>query len=286
VTIEPSEQPAPATPITAMPISVATWNLWWRFGEFAERQEPIARALRAADADIICLQEVWAVEGEHDQAAWLAKQTDRHFRREDTAARNGMSFANAVLSRWPIIASTNHALPGIDNKPSHRKAMHVVIDSPRGHLHVFCTHLDQRFDNSTLRQRQLHAICELASAIERDSKTDFPIILAGDLNAVPDSDEIRSLTGRRPPYVQGLVFTDAWEVGGPFGDPGWTWRADNPLLNRQAQWPNRRLDYVLTSWPRTSGQGTPETARLLGTKPDAETGVMPSDHAGLFVTLR
>jgi endonuclease/exonuclease/phosphatase family metal-dependent hydrolase len=270
----------------AEPITVATWNLWWRFGDYAARQEPIAKVLSAADPDVICLQEVWAQVDQHDQARWLGERLDRHVCRQDTAERNGLSFSNAVLSRWPIIASHNHSLPGLDGKPSHRKVVHVVLDSPRGAMHVLCTHLDQRFDNSSLRQRQLQAICDLAAGIERSTDTDFPIVLAGDLNAVPDSDEIRALTGRRPPYRAGLVFSDAWEIAGVPGDPGWTWRADNPLLTGQAQWPNRRLDYIMTSWPRTSGQGTPVAARLIGTVPDAETGVMASDHAGLLATLR
>jgi endonuclease/exonuclease/phosphatase family metal-dependent hydrolase len=266
------------------PITIATWNLWWRFGKFEHRQEPIAQVLAAANADIVCLQEVWAKEDDRDQAAWLGDRLRLFTSRHDTATRDGLSFANAVLSRWPIVASTNTALPGPDGKPSHRKVLHATLDTPRGAMHVLVTHLDQRFDNSAVRSAQLKVIAELAASIPRDPATDFPVILAGDLNAVPDSDEVRTLTGRRPPFVPGMVFTDAWEVAGTTGDPGWTWRADNPVLVGQAQWPNRRLDYVMTSWPRTSGQGTPETARLIGTAPI--DGVMASDHAGLLVSLR
>jgi endonuclease/exonuclease/phosphatase family metal-dependent hydrolase len=266
------------------PITVLTWNLWWRFGSFQQRQEPILQTLREADADIICLQEVWAKEGERDQAAWLGEHLHRHVARHDTAQRDGLSFSNAILSRWPITASSNHALPGADGQPSHRRAIQATIDSPRGPIHVFCSHLDQRFDNSAVRQQQLKTICALAKGITRNTETDFPVILAGDLNAVPDSDEIRALTGRRPPYESGLVFTDAWEVAGSTnGDPGWTWRADSPLL-AQAHWPNRRLDYIMTSWPRTSGQGTPVAAKLIGVEP--VDGVMASDHAGVWAALR
>jgi endonuclease/exonuclease/phosphatase family metal-dependent hydrolase len=271
-------------PQTVEPITVVTWNLWWRFGGFHQRQQPILQVLQEANAGIVCLQEVWAKDAERDQAAWLGEHLNLHVARHDTAHRDGLSFANAILSRWPIISSESHSLPGIEGQPALRQVIHAVIDSPRGKLHVFATHLDQRFDNSALRQKQLLLISTLANSIERNTDTDFPIILAGDLNAVPDSDEIRSLTGRRPPYKAGLVFTDAWEVvGAPAGDPGWTWRADNPLL-AQAHWPNRRLDYIMTSWPRKSGQGTPVAARLIGTT--AVDGVMPSDHSGVWAALR
>ncbi len=274
----------PANASAVAPITVLTWNLWWRFGNFAQRQEPILQVLREADADIICLQEVWAKEGDRDQAQWLGEQLERHVARHDTAQRDGLSFSNAILSRWPILSSSNHALPGVDGQPSHRRAIQATVESPRGPIHVFCTHLDQRFDNSAVRQQQLKTICALAKAIPRDTEVDFPVILAGDLNAVPDSDEIRALTGRRPPYERGMTFTDAWEVvGTPSGDPGWTWRADSPLL-AQAHWPNRRLDYIMTSWPRTSGQGTPVAARLIGV--EAVDGIMASDHAGVWAALR
>ncbi len=287
--IEPEVQPDPALPDPALPdpalpITVVTWNLWWRFGGFQQRQQPILDVLKDADADIICLQEVWAKDNERDQAAWLGEHLGRHVVRHDTAHRDGLSFANAILSRWPIVASESHALPGAEGHPALRRVIHATIESPRGLIHVFATHLDQRFDNSALRQKQLHLISTLAKSIDRNPDTDFPIILAGDLNAVPDSDEIRTLTGRRPPFVPGLVFTDAWEVvGSPAGDAGWTWRNDNPLL-ALAHWPNRRLDYIMTSWPRKSGQGTPVAARLIGTTP--VDGVMPSDHAGVWAALR
>jgi endonuclease/exonuclease/phosphatase family metal-dependent hydrolase len=264
------------------PISVVTWNLGWRFLNFEARQEPIARILAGTDADVMCLQEVWAKEGDGDQVAALGERLGLHAVRHDTASRDGLSFANGILSRWPVLESRNVSLPGADGKPSHRKVIHAVLESPRGDMHVLNTHLDHRFDNSALRAKQLQTICELTAGIERSAATDFPVVFAGDLNATPDSDEIRALTGRRAPYVPGLVFSDAWEIAGD-ESPGYTWRRDNPLL-QLAQWPNRRLDYVLTSWPRTSGQGTPIGAQLIGT---AEVdGTMASDHAGLHVLLR
>ncbi len=274
--------------VTAMsaPISVVTWNVGWRFGDWQPRQEPIAVTLERSGADIICLQEVWAERHEGsdcaDQAALLADRLGMHQVRGETAANSEVSFSNAVLSRWPITSMINLLLPNSTGAPGHRRALHVTLDTPRGSLHVITAHLDHRFDGSGTRTRQLAVICAHIAALERSPATDFPVIFAGDLNATPESDEIRALTGRRVPYENGLVFTDAWEVAGD-GSPGHTWRRDNPLLHL-AQWPNRRLDYILTSWPRTSGQGTPIACRLIGHEP--VHGVMASDHAGVQAILR
>ena len=265
------------------PLSVATWNLGWRFGGWEARQEPIALTLEAIDADIVCLQETWgdSASGEN-QAAQLATRLGLHHVAGETASHNAVSFMNAVLTRWPIVDSGNIVLPNAAAKPGHRRALHVVLDSPRGQLHVVTTHLDHRFDGSATRAAQLSVICEHIASIDRNPSTDFPVLLCGDFNAVPDSDEIRTLTGRKPPLVDGQVFSDAWEIAGD-GSPGYTWRADNPLLHL-AQWPNRRLDYIFASWPRTSGQGTPIACRLFGLHPVDE--VMPTDHAGVQAILR
>jgi endonuclease/exonuclease/phosphatase family metal-dependent hydrolase len=266
------------------PISVVTWNVGWRFGNWQVRQTPIAVTLERTGADIICLQEVWAEQrdGGDDQAAMLADQLHMHHVRHETASNHEVSFSNAVLSRWPIIESTNIVLPNSTGQPGHRRAVHAAISTPRGTMHVVTTHLDHRFDGSATRTAQLDTICAYIAALQRNPATDFPVIFAGDLNAVPDSDEIRTLTGRRPPHVAGQIFSDAWEASGD-GSPGYTWRRDNPLLHL-AQWPNRRLDYLFTSWPRTTGQGTSIACRLIGVDPI--DGVMASDHAGVQAILR
>src|SRR2546430_13804816 len=53
-------------------LRVATWNVWWRFGPWAERQPAIAETLRRIDADVIALQEVWDVDDGSGQSEALA----------------------------------------------------------------------------------------------------------------------------------------------------------------------------------------------------------------------
>ena len=41
-----------------------------------------------------------------------------------------------------------------------------------------------------------------------------PVIVCGDFNTGPDSDEIRMLTGRAATAAPGKVFYDSWEIAG------------------------------------------------------------------------
>ena len=73
------------------------------------------------------------------------------------------------------------------------------------------THLLSLLFHSAERECQVRAIVEFLAEHERKLRL---TIVGGDVNAAPDSDEIRLLTGRRPPASPGWVFLDAWETRG------------------------------------------------------------------------
>ena len=75
---------------------------------------------------------------------------------------------------------------------------------------------------------------------------------------------------------------DCWEQAGD-GGPGHTWVAANPYL-ADATWPNRRLDYLMVSWPRPRPVGNPLSCSVFGL--DAVGTVVPSDHLGVVAELR
>ncbi len=260
---------------------VVTWNVWWRFGPWEERFAGIVATLEALDADVICLQETWVDEpGAPTQADLLGAALGRH-----AVAGERRRMANAVLSRWPIVSAQTFSLGVSPGGYDVRHAVLAELDAPHGRQLVASAHLDHRFDASASRQRQVQALAELVAGHRGDPATDSPVVVGADLNAVPDSDEVRMLTGRREPAVDGLVFTDAWEVAGD-GGPGWTWRGDNPHL-ATASWPNRRLDYVLVSWPRPDGSPlTPVSCRLAGDGPAQGSPHWPSDHLAVVADLR
>ena len=259
-------------------VRVATWNLWWMFGPWQERAPRIERVLADIDADVVCLQEVWVdLSTGESSASRLAEALGYHVAVANAAELEGVGFANAVLSRWPIRSSAWEALPSPAEFEEHRVVLRADVDGPRGPMQVFTTHLHWRMDHSHIRQEQVRAI---GAFVAGSPDRTFPAVLCGDFNAEPDSDEIRLLTGRAAAPVPGLVLSDAWEHVGE--GAGLTWRGDNPYQAGSA-WPNRRLDYVFVSWPRPKPLGNPVGAHLAGVGP--VDGVVPSDHAAVVVDL-
>ncbi len=259
-----------------------TWNLWWRFGPWEQRQRAIVETIRAVSPDVVCLQEVW-VEGDDDLASTIAAELGAHCVRSDAIGRHSVGFANAVLSRWPLERIADEPLPQRDGSPGHRRVVAATADSPWGAWPVASTHLDHRFDESSTRMLQAGRLLELAADWRGDATTDLPVVLGGDLNALPDSDEVRLLTGRRA-GVAGIVMSDAWEHCGD--GLGATWQRDNPYTAGSA-WPERRIDYVMVSWPRPKPTGNPIRASIAGTGPVDVDGVdvWASDHAAVVVDL-
>ncbi|MDJ0767821.1 MAG: endonuclease/exonuclease/phosphatase family protein [Ilumatobacter sp.] len=257
---------------------VATWNVWWRNGDWEARQPAILQALRDIDADIVGLQEMSSRDP--DQPAWLREELGYHLVASPDADEDEHALVNAIASRWPIVDAVWHYLDVGDMKP-HRTVLRATIDMQGTVLQVYCTHLSHGFDQSDLRRRQLDQIAGMVAAERGDPATSFPPIVLGDLNAVPESDEIRRMTGLSAPAADGLVFTDAWaQIGN--GD-GATYSAHNPYVVDSA-WPERRLDYVLVGWPRPRPQGNPVRGRLFGVGP--VRGVVASDHYGVVVELQ
>lgn len=255
-----------------------TWNLWWRFGDnWRARHDAIGATLESLAPDIVCCQEVWAEQDGDDQAAQLAQRLGMHVAHHPRFGRRGLSFGNAIFSRTPILSSSVHSL-AVGDQSGHRNAVVARIARGDETVPVICTHLEHRFPLSEIRQGQMHTLCEVAAA-EHDPDG-FPVVLTGDFNAVPTSDEIRLLTGERPPPVPDLVFNDAWAQAGD--GSGHTWNGSNPYLS-QAMWPNRRIDYVFISAPRPVPKGNVTSIDLVGTEPI--DGIVPSDHYGLVVDL-
>jgi endonuclease/exonuclease/phosphatase family metal-dependent hydrolase len=262
---------------------VATWNLWWHFGANPElRLRGIELTLQGLDADVICLQEVYRDRGGADDAKRLADLLGRHAVRTAPDRTEEQSLGNALLSRWPVSEHGERLLPDANGPAGHRRALWAVLAAPFGPLPVISTHLAFRFDESLVRQQQARGLAALAVDLRGpDPSIAPPVLLCGDLNAVPDSDELRLLTGRSPVTIAGLVFNDCWPQ--VRDDPGHTWVRRNPHLV-DSVWPERRLDYVLVSWPRPAPLGNPAQAFVIGDGPI--DGLWPSDHLGVAVDLR
>lgn len=261
-----------------MSLRVMTWNLWWHFGPWEERQPLIVDAIRETDSDVVCLQEVWSDEDD-DQLDHIADALEMYAVRTDPVFYAGQSFGNAVMSRWPLDRIADVRLPRADRAASHRRVVAAAIDTPFGRWPVASTHLDHRFDRSADRCAQLRHLMELTVGWRGDPANDLPVIVGADLNAVADTDEVRMATGRTS-GVDGIVFSDVWEQVGD--GSGATWLCENPYSSDSA-WPDRRIDYLLVSWPRPNPVGNPIRAWLVGHGGDSP--VWPSDHLALVADM-
>ena len=264
-------------PLVDSSVTVATWNVAWRFLDFEARQPAILATLQRLDADIICLQEAWEWQG-RSQPQQLADALGMH---AVFAARYdfmGDRLGNAILSRWPIASHEHIALPCPADKEEFRLCLRADIDGPRGPLHVYTTHLHNRFEHAGIRDQEA---AEVARFIQRTAEAKQPPILCADFNAPPDADCVRGLTGRSAIEGVELAMIDAWEAAGE--GPGWTWDNRNPLAALELE-PNRRIDYVLSGMPTDGGRGHVRKARVFGLS--AVDGVQPSDHFGVVAAVR
>ncbi len=258
---------------------VLSWNLWWQFGPWEERRPAIEAEVVRINPDIALFQEVWSSD-EEDQAQCLAERTGLHMVRTTDPKGRPQKFGNAILSRWPIESSELIRLPDQNGDPSHRTALAATVATPAGPQLFTVTHLAWQYDAGPLRVRQLQAVVDLVERLRSKDPESAPAVIGGDFNAVPESDEIRRLTGMAESFQPGLVFTDCWAAVGD--GPGYTWSRDNPH-SAEALWPRRRLDYVFVAWPRPKPLSNPLAMELAGVQP--VEGIVPSDHYAVVADL-
>jgi endonuclease/exonuclease/phosphatase family metal-dependent hydrolase len=259
-------------------LRVVTWNLWWQFGDWKARADAIAATLEELQPDVVCLQEVWQ-EGERNQAALLAARLGLQHIFALERSEDGVDQGLALLSRWPLAEIEHHKLATpSDSAPN--LLLRAIVHGPRGAFALASTHLVSLLFRSAERERQVRGIVELLAQRKRKPAL---TILCGDFNAAPDSDEIRLLTGRRPPAVPGWTFLDAWEVAGD-GSPGHTFAKSNPNT-APVLLPDLRWDYIFVSWPSgPGGKGHPLRTQVAGAA--AQDRVVASDHYAVVTDLR
>lgn len=256
-----------------------TWNLWSRFGPWEARMAAIIQETGNTRPDLLLLQEAWEDNGQC-QASIIADSLGFATALGLAQHRPGGHSRNAICSRWPLRETEEIPLPtSPDAEPSNYLLM-AVVEAPYGPHLVATTHLEWRYDASLQRQAQLTAACSAITARQIDRNLRLPTLFGGDLNADCGSDEIRRLTGQSEPYVGGLVFTDAWAATNT--EHGHTVSQANPHAI-DAHFPGRRVDYVLTGWPRPKPTLNPRRAWLAGMTNDK--GVTPSDHYAIVVDL-
>ncbi|MBW6458179.1 MAG: endonuclease/exonuclease/phosphatase family protein [FCB group bacterium] len=147
----------------------------------------IADVILAEKPDLVGLQEVdhlTARSEKFDAIAFFEAYTGMHVIYMKTFDYQGGAFGNMILSRFPVIAEEEIRLPSRENYEP-RLLMKVSVLTDRGDtLSFYNTHLDHHGTDSD-RPAQMQKI---ADVIRKDS---WPVILLGDLNCEPGSDEFK-----------------------------------------------------------------------------------------------
>ena len=268
-------------------VRIATWNLWGRYGPWEARLPVIIENLSAINADILALQEVWEddTRNQADEIAAALGCTEPVY--AANLERDGVRSGNAVLSRWPIARHEVRVLP---RRGAHERDRRRGRRAP---VRVRGGRRAARTDPDVLRAPQLVGRPQRdppgagrrrsAASSARRGPASFPAVLCGDLNADPQSDEIRMLTGRAASPVPRVIFRDAWEAAGNT-EPGYTWSNDNPFAAASLDL-DRRIDHVMVGRPKLGGVGHVRRARTSPATYPID-GMWGSDHLAVVAELR
>lgn len=232
-------------------LRVMTFNI--HHGADAEDQmrvEEMAEVIRAAEVDLVLLQEVDRGVERSDRRDVLAELSELSGLPHTAFGKNidhqGGDYGNGLLSRYPVVRWENTHLRQEKPDRERRGVVQAVVQVDGAEVAVLATHLDAG-DADERRISADEIVEELLPRYEG-----LPIILGGDLNEGPEGYVHRRLSG---------VLRDAWEAGEGEG---------NTIPVRE---PRRRIDFLFHS-----GDLVTDTAYVVQT--DA------SDHLPVVADIR
>jgi endonuclease/exonuclease/phosphatase family metal-dependent hydrolase len=265
-------------------LAIVTLNTWKNGGNYPRRLGLMADQLAALAPDLVSLQEVFAAPeaGAHtgnalaaalamDQIHEAARLGQRRHEEGTVESTSGLS----LLSRIPIDSHQRLELPA--DSGGERVAIAAWTTWNDVRIAIVALHLTYQPDAHALRRRQLQDLIEgITSHGAADATVDATldaIVLAGDFNAEPDS----------PPLVwlrqdSGFCVSDAWNAaGGP--RPTMTEPPGSTTIGSQC------IDHILLlQRPGTQALSFVAAERVMDCV-DPDSGLLPSDHAGLRAVL-
>ncbi|MCS6914321.1 MAG: endonuclease/exonuclease/phosphatase family protein [Myxococcales bacterium] len=278
-------------------LRVLTLNIWNRQGPWEARRRLIVDGLRREAADVVALQEVLRLErseaGRLCQGEELAAELGLRLCYGPAHVldpQRGFVLGNAILTRFAVLREVNLPLPNPE-RGEERALLHALLETPAGALPMFVTHLEWQLHLSWVRCQQVRFIADCMDQQVQRARAEgldvLPAVLAGDLNAEPDSDEVRFLRGLHPlPGLDGspprsVYYADCFALVGQ-GD-GATFCRSNRYAAREHE-PDRRIDYIFVGRVDGRLRGEPLAARRCLTEP--VEGVFASDHYGVVADLQ
>lgn len=199
-----------------MTFRLATWNIHKGFSPFNRRVtvHELREALHVLAPDLVFLQEVQGLHRSHAgrHADWPDRPQHEFLAEGRWQARYGRNahygqghHGNAILSRYPVLASHNQDVTHLAFE--RRGLLHCTVQVPglERPLHCVCAHLSL-FAGS--RRLQFDA---LVRHLERLVPADAPLVIAGDFNDWRNQAD--NLLARRLGLVE--AFTDRDGQGKP-----------------------------------------------------------------------
>ena len=247
-----------------------TFNVW--YGGEQVSLEKVGEAIRAADPDIVGLQEA-----------------DRNLER--IAAAAGMPYVDSrrrLLSRWPIFDSgaglrTEEGPAPYSTTALDRDALHAwVMVRPGKVIAVSNVHLSSGAGRDELRRAETWPL----TALGRLAADGTPVFLTGDFNSTSHLDGVAD-----GPSVSRMLadsgLRDSYREAhrDPVASPGYTWTpgAPHPLADHEKR--RSRIDYVFTAG-RSETLGSQVVGEADGPNTDISVMPWPSDHRAVVSTFR
>jgi endonuclease/exonuclease/phosphatase family metal-dependent hydrolase len=255
---------------------VGVQNLWARYGDWPNRRRVLIDGLRRARPDLLAFVEPVKLD-DYDQIVDLLGP-DYHVVYQSNLAPDGVGCG--LASRWPIGRVEEVDLRLTPRPPDRQTpALIAEIDGPEPLYFVTGT---ASWQTRFARERELQAVA-IARRIE-ELAGDAHVVVAGDLDATPDSSSIRFWTGRQSLEGTSVCYRDAWEsIHG--SEPGHTFTPQNPLVaSGETAWDiPRRIDYILV---RCNDHGpTLDISSCDRLFHEPVDGVWASDHFGVVAEL-
>lgn len=268
-----------------------TLNLWGENGPWQGRISLLLDSLAALAPDVIGLQEVREVPGRvPNHAAEIARRHGWNHVFAPSTAWGGGNEGLAIVSRFPIGAHEAQPLPH-STETEGRIVLSARIDADSGQFWAHTTHLSFRETEGRKREDQVAFVDKAVAAHANDNVQ----VVMGDFNTVPDSDEIRWLTGMTTLDGRRVAYQDAWARANAVGSGGGslagvTWASVNPYIALM-HWlrPDRRLDYIFVSPVRRDRRATVHGAWVVFDEPGetaAGERVFVSDHFGVVADVQ
>lgn len=236
-------------------LKLVTFNIWHDAGNWTKRRELIVDLLRAADPDVIALQEVLqdSKKALPNQAETLAAALGGYaVRFASTAPADAANrYGNAILTWLPILATDMRKLAPLSD---YRTALRVRVDVGGRPVDVVTTHLAWQPDQPHTRVEQIN---DLVGWLPGDG---VPLTMLGDFNAPLDEPAIALLTAR------GLAVARLPTA------------VTTTLVEARGHQP-RVIDHILFDRARF---GATSAQRIADRAIDGE---YPSDHFGVAATL-